>query len=95
MLRGTDLAVDNFVSPSIVWYGVAFQNESKIGSRGKHGVTGYVRRDGYTHVGAGSEPGSAFSSQASIAGKPWKKHENRRKRDKLRRIHKDLDVHHF
>lgn len=73
-----------------------FQYEPKICSKGKHGVSMYTRKDGFTkHHSADEVPSTADaqSSQASVAGKPWKRHGNRGRRQKLRRVYKDLDIH--
>ncbi len=75
-----------------------FQNESKIFSKGKHGVQNYARKDGYSQhhsSDAASEASSVYSSQMSVAGKVHKKHGNKGKKEKLRRLHRDLDRHSF
>lgn len=46
------------------------------------------------HAKSGPAPGAASSvggSQESVAGKPWKKHHNKKKKEKLRRVYGYLD----
>ena len=63
---------------------ISIQMESRIGSKGVHGVKDFARRDGFT---------SHHSSSAELNSKPWKKHKNGKKKEKLRRLNRHLDVH--
>ncbi|CAD5116265.1 DgyrCDS5172 [Dimorphilus gyrociliatus] len=67
------------------------KKESRVGSKGVKGVINYTRRDGYSqHHSRGAS--SVNSSMASgINDKPWKKHGNKKKKEKLRRLHNELD----
>ncbi|XP_046332431.2 large subunit GTPase 1 homolog [Haliotis rufescens] len=61
-------------------------------SKGTHGVSKYIRTEGLQQVSAESSQSSTpFSSQTSINTKPWKRHNNKHKKEKLRRIHSDHD----
>ncbi|KAK3788028.1 hypothetical protein RRG08_051102 [Elysia crispata] len=79
----------------------------KAHSRGKLGVADHVRVDTLQPsarqmeassptplgaVGGVADSHSSLASSASGVGKPWKKHNNRNKKEKLRRLHRDLDV---
>ncbi|GFO00741.1 large subunit GTPase 1 [Plakobranchus ocellatus] len=78
-------------------------SEGKAHSRGKLGVADHVRVDTLQPsarqteapadipVGAVGRVVGSHSSLASVP-KPWKKHNNRNKKEKLRRVHRDLDV---
>ncbi|KAL5014479.1 hypothetical protein ScPMuIL_008749 [Solemya velum] len=64
--------------------------ESGIHSRGVHGVSGYARTSGSMHISSsrGMEmENSPNSSMQSLSDKPWKKHNNRKKKEKLRRVY--------
>ena len=63
------------------------KNSSTVHSKGVLGVKGYTRMasDSHTHCG------SFQSDDTSISSKPWKKHNNRKKKEKLRRIYSHLD----
>ncbi|KAL8560637.1 hypothetical protein ACOMHN_062882 [Nucella lapillus] len=67
--------------------------------QGPHTVDNYVRMERLRPVCAGQGPSSSadssspHSSQASINGKPWKRHNNRNKKEKLRKVYRDLDTH--
>ncbi|XP_064642244.1 large subunit GTPase 1 homolog [Lineus longissimus] len=72
------------------------KSQHKVRSKGVHGVEGYKRVEGLaTHLSeaAGSEAGSISGSVTTINGKPWKRHNNRQKKEKLRRKHVTLDQH--
>lgn len=60
------------------------QNDMKAHSKGVHGITGYTRvsSDYTTHCG---------DSSTSLNSKPWKKHHNKNKKEKLRRVYAHLD----
>lgn len=62
---------------------------SMIHSKGVFGVSGYTRKasDSVRHCG------SSQTSQTSTDGdpKPWKRHNNRKKKEKLRRVYAHLD----
>jgi len=63
---------------------------SRAGSHGVHGVVGFSRVEGYT------KHHSSDSLQAAVEAsstKPWKRHNNAKKREKLRRITGHLDTH--
>lgn len=65
------------------------KKQSQIHAKGVHGLktaplTGRDTADG--------QMGSQMSIN-SVAGKPWKKHNNKNKKEKLRRLHRDLDVY--
>jgi len=74
------------------------QMGSRIGSKGVHGRSDYIRQAGFghgSHLGSGDvSAGSSLHSsmESGIAGKPWKRHCNRGKKEKLRRKHAQLDV---
>ncbi|KAH9519333.1 large subunit GTPase 1 [Bulinus truncatus] len=63
------------------------KNVSKVHSKG---VMPVGRTDNQQQ---GSAMGSQLSLASSVSGKPWKKHNNRNRKEKLRRVHKDLDFH--
>ncbi|CAL1544441.1 unnamed protein product [Lymnaea stagnalis] len=65
------------------------KKQSQIHAKGVHGLkppslAGQESADG--------QMGSQTSIN-SVAGKPWKRHNNRNKKEKLRRLHRDLDVY--
>lgn len=65
------------------------QMMSRSGSHGVHGVVGFTRLEGYT------QHHSVDSSQSAVQAsntKPWKRHNNVKKREKLRRITSHLDA---
>ncbi|XP_041377830.1 large subunit GTPase 1 homolog [Gigantopelta aegis] len=64
----------------------------KAHSRGVHGVDEYIRGGCGPMASVSENSTSAVSSQSSLNEKPWKKHNNRRKKEKLRRIHSDMDI---
>jgi len=73
------------------------QMGSKIGSKGVHGRTDYIRQSGMgrgTHIGTQDAQGtdSVNSSMQNLSAKPWKKHGNRGKKEKNRRLNSQLDV---
>uniref|UniRef100_A0A0B7B2U5 Large subunit GTPase 1 homolog n=1 Tax=Arion vulgaris TaxID=1028688 RepID=A0A0B7B2U5_9EUPU len=75
------------------------QRLSKIHHKGKGGLSDVV---GASSIQNSSRTSEASASGAGILGsttsinslsnKPWKKHNNRNKKEKLRRLHRDLDV---
>ncbi|XP_046579587.1 large subunit GTPase 1 homolog [Haliotis rubra] len=61
-------------------------------SKGTRGVSKFVRSEGLQHVSAESTQSSTpHSSKTSINEKTWKRHNNKNKKEKLRRIHSDYD----
>lgn len=60
-----------------------FFKKLNVGMHSKGSVN--IRQTGGVSMGGGSVSGST----TSIAGKPWKKHNNKGKREKLRRVYKD------
>ncbi|PVD36894.1 hypothetical protein C0Q70_03885 [Pomacea canaliculata] len=59
----------------------------KAHSLGTHRVAGYVRNEGLKQIRSGdAATASVDSSQQSLVGKPWKKHNNHNKKEKLRRV---------
>ncbi len=72
---------------------IVHQKQSKAHSLGVGGVSEFVRTDTLQHSGAASVPQPVSTNHSSAGvGKPWKKHNNRGKKEKLRRLHRDLDV---
>ncbi|XP_002737385.1 large subunit GTPase 1 homolog [Saccoglossus kowalevskii] len=69
------------------------QQNVRACTKGVQGVMGYVRKDAdcSRHVSSDSRNSSPQSSQSSVAGKPWKKHFNKNKKEKLRRVNRHLD----
>ncbi|CAF0727529.1 unnamed protein product [Adineta ricciae] len=60
----------------------------RFGSKGPHGQVNYTRRNGPILTGATmNDP-----TNPSLEGKPWKKHNNRNKKEKLRRLYRHLDA---
>ncbi|UJR33522.1 hypothetical protein I4U23_020967 [Adineta vaga] len=60
----------------------------RFGSKGAHGQINYTRRNGPILTGTTmNDP-----TNASPEGKPWKKHNNRNKKEKLRRLYRHLDA---
>lgn len=57
-----------------------------MGSKGVGGVVGYARTDNFTEH-------QTSQSQQQLAAKPWKRHHNRGKKEKLRRLNRHLDEH--
>lgn len=65
----------------------------KAHSLGTHRVAGYVRNEGLKQIGSGdAATASVDSSQQSLVGKPWKKHNNHNKKEKLRRVFAHHDI---
>jgi large subunit GTPase 1 len=66
---------------------------SKVHSTGKHGISGYSRMssDHIRHVGSENDNNSTLGSSHTLNEKHWKKHNNRNKREKLRRVYAHLD----
>lgn len=67
-------------------------------AQGPRAVHNYERSEGLRPIGSsgqGEGQGSAsltpFSSQQSLSGKPWKRHNNRNKREKLKRVYAEHD----
>lgn len=85
------------------YYSSSTQERVRAVSKGVHGARGFVRKAGYsahhtTSTSAeeplpGSETASYVSDASSLppGGKPWKKHHNRNKREKTRRLVKSAD----
>ncbi|XP_059158529.1 large subunit GTPase 1 homolog [Physella acuta] len=74
------------------------KKKSRIHSKGVGGVKDFVRSDTLKQTSEVSTESleSPMGSQTSIStasSKPWKKHNNRNKKEKLRRLHRDLDVY--
>jgi large subunit GTPase 1 len=69
------------------------RQSSKVHSKGIHGITGYTRMssDHIKHCGTETETNSTVGSSNGLNEKPWKKHNNRNKREKLRRVYAHLD----
>ncbi|XP_064611694.1 large subunit GTPase 1 homolog [Liolophura sinensis] len=67
------------------------KQDTRIHSKGVHGVSGFVRTStSGRHIP--SETGAAtVGSSLNLTGKPWKKHNNRNKKEKSRRVHGYLD----
>lgn len=69
----------------------------KAHAKGTNAVPDFVRKEGLRQIGAAQsgnqETGSASSasSQQALAGKPWKRHYNRNKKEKLRRVYAEHD----
>ena len=74
-----------------------FQTKVRAHAKGPHAVSDYVRTEGLWQVGLGQGQGQASGastpegSQTSVAGKPWKRHNNRNKKEKLRRLYTEHD----
>ena len=70
--------------------------EPRVGSKGVRGVVGFTRKDGFSvHHSSESALTAGVSSQSSVqsvAGKQWKRHNNSKKREKLRRVTGHLDA---
>ena len=66
-----------------------FQTDVRFGSKGIHGRVNYTRKNGPVLVTDGT---SAASANGLAEGKPWKKHHNRNKKEKLRRLYGHLDA---
>jgi len=62
---------------------------SRSGSHGVRGVVGFTRLEGYT---AHHSVDSSRSAVEASNTKPWKRHNNVKKREKLRRITSHLDA---
>ncbi|KAK7481407.1 hypothetical protein BaRGS_00027363 [Batillaria attramentaria] len=67
-------------------------------TQGPRKVSNYARSEGLRQIasadqGEGQASGSSTpcGSQQSLAGKPWKRHNNRNKKEKLRRVYADHD----
>jgi len=83
------------------------KKEIKASTKGNTGVTDFVRVDSMKQkireksldeTELGSMAGSVAGSMSSLnstkgTGKSWKKHNNSNKKEKLRRLHRDLDVY--
>ena len=69
-----------------------FQIQPKVHSKGATGVSNFTRVEGVKQIG--SEPSTSFpgTSTQSLNEKPWKKHHNAKKKEKLRRQYKDHDA---
>jgi large subunit GTPase 1 len=69
------------------------QMEPRIRSQGTHGVVGFTRVKGYAGQHHSLETGAPNQLEASSAStKPWKRHNNTKKREKLRRVTAHLDA---
>jgi len=62
---------------------------SRAGSHGVRGVVGFTRVEGYT---AHHSSDSSWSTVEASNTKPWKRHNNAKKREKLRRVTGHLDT---
>lgn len=96
-----------YYHPHQIWILILFQRQGKAATRGVRGVSDFVRVDtlqqsGRCH-GQGEDEGVMASGSSSMGsrmslnssmgvGKSWKKHNNRNKKEKLRRVHRDLDI---
>ncbi|CAF0997542.1 unnamed protein product [Adineta steineri] len=60
----------------------------RFGSKGIHGRLNYTRKNGPIQAGETTND----STNQSPDGKPWKKHNNRKKKEKLRRLYGHLDA---
>ncbi|KAK7093774.1 large subunit GTPase 1 homolog [Littorina saxatilis] len=75
------------------------QRKVKAHAIGPRAVRNYVRTEALQQIGAEQGQGDAsgastpHGSQASLVGKPWKKHNNRNKKEKLRRVYADHDCY--
>ncbi|XP_069121992.1 large subunit GTPase 1 homolog [Argopecten irradians] len=71
--------------------------EPKIHAKGSRNVQNFLRSEGLSQVGAGSSVESSRNSspygsmQSLVVEKPWKKHHNRGKKEKLRKTFHHLD----
>jgi len=62
---------------------------SRAGSHGVHGVVGFTRVEGF----AAHHPSDTSQSVVEPSNsKPWKRHNNAKKREKLRRVAGYLDM---
>ena len=68
-----------------------FQMTSQAHSRGVRGVQNFSRSEGLRQISSSGAASSPQSSQLSLSEKPWKKHHNKGKKEKLRRIYNELD----
>ncbi|CAG2214601.1 LSG1 [Mytilus edulis] len=69
-------------------------SQHKAHSMGVTGVSNFARVQGVTQISSDSNiasPSSSSSSVQTLNEKPWKKHNNTKKREKLRRVYKDHD----
>ena len=66
--------------------------EPRVGSKGVGGVVGFTRLEGYVAHHAPETVSQVEGSQTSLAGKPWKRHNNTKKKEKLRRLYGHLDA---
>ncbi|XP_063410165.1 large subunit GTPase 1 homolog [Mytilus trossulus] len=70
------------------------KSQHKAHSMGVTGVSNFARVQGVTQISSDSNiatPSSSSSSVQTLNEKPWKKHNNTKKREKLRRVYKDHD----
>jgi len=59
---------------------------SRAGSHGVRGVVGFTRVEGFTQHRSSSDTAAQRTAGAEAANaKPWKRHNNAKKREKLRR----------
>jgi len=80
----------NIKEPLFTLYvGVGFQMMSCARSHGVHGVVGFSRVEGYT---AHHSLDNSRSTVEASNTKPWKRHNNAKKREKLRRTAGHLDA---
>jgi len=68
---------------------VGCQMTSRVGSHGVRGVVGFTRVEGFT--AHRSSDTSQYTVEPSNT-KPWKRHNNAKKREKLRRVAGHLDT---
>ncbi|ELU18504.1 hypothetical protein CAPTEDRAFT_149684 [Capitella teleta] len=63
------------------------------GTMGVKGVVGYTRTEGFTkHCTMEGGAQAPTPGMTAVNPKPWKRHNNRKKKEKLRRLHRDLDA---
>ncbi|CAG5132805.1 unnamed protein product [Candidula unifasciata] len=74
------------------------QKQSKIHYRGSGGLSEVVGASSLPSnmrtsqsSAPGTEPLGSTASISTLSSKPWKKHNNKNKKEKLRRLHRDLD----
>lgn len=67
------------------------KSQPKAHSKGVTGVSNFARVQGVTQISSDSNIASPSSSVQTLNEKPWKKHNNTKKREKLRRVYKDHD----
>lgn len=66
--------------------------DPKVHSKGVTAVSNFARVQGVRQIGSESSSSSLGNSTQSVNEKPWKKHHNSKKREKLRRIYREHDA---